>query len=276
MRLFIWTLMLIGMISSFALAVHFRNLADDLQTQLDQAAKHSSPTSEVRLAEARKEPLIQSAPLSSPKPVQTVANAPTSGQEERIRTLEADLEKKDVIIFLLQQAQTNQPAESMRRPPRSQAWMEDMKQNNPEQYAALTNRRAQVRQDVQTAFADRMDYLNNIDPAGMSADEQARHQRMTELINETWRIAEQLQSETPTSDRREYMQTMRQNMRELEPLLTAERSREFHALGLQLGYQGTDANAFEDYINRVIDLTSMGSLFHGRRGPQDGQPRQER
>lgn len=182
------------------------------------------------------------------------------------------LEKKDAIIFLLQQAATNAPAESQRAQRRMQARWEDLKQTNPQQYEAITNRRAQARQDMAASLAEKAEYLKAGDTSAMTGEEREQYQRMTELLNETRLLTEQLQTESPDVDRRAIMQTLHKNMRELEPLLSAERSREWYNLGLQLGYQEADAKAFGDYLNKVIDLTSLQSMFRNRRGDHENPP----
>lgn len=56
-------------------------------------------------------------------------------------------------------------------------------------------------------------------------------------------------------------------------MLLTERSKEWYDLGIQLGYKDADALAFMNYLNKVIDLTDMQSIYRdmrsGRYMPQN-------
>ena len=281
MRLVIWTVMMAAMLASFAMAVHYRNLADEYRRHGAAAAVRTQPAPESKPPAAK---AVSAAPASaqsrpdnaiSGRPSADAASAATLEMEERIRELEDELDAKNAVIFLLQQSSGIAREEPAERPRRTGNWLEEMRQNNPGQYAEFTNRRERVRTEMQAAFSERVDHMAALDTSGMTENERAQHQRMTELLNETWLIADQLQAGTPDIDRREHMQAMRRNIRELRPLLTAERSREFYAIGLGLGYPENDAKIFADYITRVIAITSTDTLFRGGRGFQDGPRRPE-
>ena len=96
---------------------------------------------------------------------------------------------------------------------------------------------------------------------------------MTQLLDSTALLTEQLRTELPSDDRRTVMQTLRENMRELNPLLESERSREWYSLGLQMGYKEDEAVVFGDYVNKIIDRTPMESIFRGMRAGTAGDLR---
>jgi len=73
----------------------------------------------------------------------------------------------------------------------------------------------------------------------------------------------------PPNERQAVMQTLQQNRSELAPMLDAARSKELVNLGIQLGYNDDDAQAFGNYINKVIDLTSMQSIYRSMRAGTD-------
>lgn len=277
MRFFTWILMLSAMLASFAMAVHYRNLAGEYRRQLAAPSGQTRPARESPPPDPRSAsaPAARTDAAPSARPAAAPARPAALELEERIRDLEDELDSKNAAIFLLQQSARVIPEQPAERPPRRGEWLEEMRQNTPEQYAEFTNRRARVRMEMQAAFSERANHLAAVDTSGMTEDERAQHQRMTELLNETWLIAEQIQAGTPDGDRREYAQTMRRNIRELRPLLAAERSREFYTLGLDLGYHENDARAFGEYISRIIALTSTDNLFPGRRGFTDGVRRPE-
>ena len=144
-----------------------------------------------------------------------------------------------------------------------------MKQSNPQRYAAFTNQREQVQQAVQMSVAEKAAYFRDRDPSTLSEEDQADYQGMSQLLDETLRLTELLRTDLSAADRRAVMQTLHQDRHELEPLLESARSKEFVNLGLQLGYNDDDAQAFGEYISKVIDLTSLQSIYRTMRtGPR--------
>ena len=193
-------------------------------------------------------------------------------REARIRELEAALQNKDALILTLQQAATNSPADTSRSRRRQQSWLDEMQQSNPQRYAAFTNRREQVQQAVQMSLAEKAAYFRDRDPSAMSEEDQVDYQAMSQLIDETGRLTELLRTDLPAADRRVVMQTLHQDRHELEPLLESARAKEFINLGLQLGHNDDDAQAFGEYLNKVIDLTSLQSIYRTMRtGAMDGR-----
>ena len=89
-----------------------------------------------------------------------------------IRQLESAVRERDARLLSLQQTATNRPADSPRRQRGPQAWLDELRQNNPEQYAAITNRREQVRQAAQTSLAEKADYFRARNLSDMSEEDQ--------------------------------------------------------------------------------------------------------
>ena len=186
-------------------------------------------------------------------------------RQNRIRQLEAALHNKDAFILSLQQAATNRPADPSWFRRRPQARLDDLKQTNPQQYEVIVQRREQMRQEIQTSFAEKEAYFGNSDPSDMSEEEQAEYQRMTQLLDETRRLTEQMRTGLPPNERQAVIQALQQNRSELAPMLDAARSKEWFNLGVQLGYNEDEAQAFGNYINKIIDLTSMQSIYRSMR-----------
>lgn len=194
----------------------------------------------------------------------------TVEQENRIRQLEAEIRDKDALILSLRQAATNRPADSSRIQRRQQAWLDDLKQNNPQQYDEIMKRREQIRQDIQTSYAEKEIYFSSGGSAGTSEQEQAENQRIAQLLDEAWRLNDQMRNgNLPSNERQAVAQAMQQNRSELGPLLDNARARAWNNLGVQLGYNNDDAQALGDYINKIIDLTSMQSIYRSMRMGND-------
>ncbi len=193
---------------------------------------------------------------------------PTSGDISTAAwaDLEARIREKDAIIAQLRQAATNEPSERRRDRPWEDRteWLERLKTEEPERYAELMERREKARRDVQNAFARKAAFFLGRNTEGMTDDQNAEYNRMLTLLEDTWTLSERIQNdELPREERREVMHALRDNTRELAPLLENERTVEFMALGYEMGYGDAEAADFAAYVNEIIDITSMRSVFQG-------------
>lgn len=211
---------------------------------------------------------------------------PSSGMDEdiwraRVGKLIVQLAEKDRLIATLQKtsdtgtAQTDnastQPAKEERRPWRDRsAWLEEIKESDPQRYEEIQQRRKEARENMQRSIAEQANYYLSRDTSVMEEDEFAEYERMLLLLDETWGMAEQMQSNMPWEERRPIRRTMRDNMEQLEPLLDTERDKEFYQIGLDFGYTENEAVEFSDYLNGVIEVTSMRSLYEGMHSGRRG------
>src|ERR1035437_3357371 len=268
MRRVTGSVLLIGLFASSVLALYYRHQADEFRERL---AAINEPARQVRES-LRTEPKDKRALIVNPAANQAGHGVPdravlqaVAERENRIRQLEANLQNKDALILSLQQAATNQPADPSRRLRHQQSWLDELKQSNPQRYAAFTNRREQVQQAVQMSVAEKAAYFSDLDPSTLSEEDLANYQVTAQLLDETWRLTELLRTDLSADDRRTAMQALHQDRHDLGPLLESARSKEFINLGLQLGYNGDDAQAFGEYIGKVIDLTSIQSIYRKMR-----------
>ncbi len=200
---------------------------------------------------------------------------------ERVRRLQAQLDEKDRLIASLRKpaeaapepmgnVSTN-PAAEGRRPWRDRgARLEEIKQTDPKRYEEIQARRQEARQMMQRSIAEQATYFLDRNKAAMDEPERAEYDRLLGLLDETWRLAEQMQSDVPGEDRHTLMRTLHDNMQELTPLMETERDRAFYQIGLDFGYTESEAQEFTDYLNGVIDVTSMSSLFQGMHSGRGG------
>ena len=265
-----------GFLSSSGLALHFYTQARTARPASAAIEARPFQTERPATTQLGQTAIVPASPglqLAGAGPNTRVADQRKREWESRIARLEAEIQNKDAVILTLRQAATPPPPDPTRMPRRSSSWLEAIKQNNPQQYATLTNRREQVRQALETSVAEKADYFRNRDPATTTEAEQAQYQHMVQLLDDSWRLAEQLRSDLSPADRRAAQQTLRQNMREVEPILTTERSKEWYNLGLQLGYNEAEARAFGEHLNTIIDLTSVQSIYRNLREGRPPDPR---
>ncbi|MDD5677168.1 MAG: hypothetical protein PHW60_04145 [Kiritimatiellae bacterium] len=268
-----WMILLIGLIASAVMAAYYRYQANDFRKQMAAVEKQARPARESLQATLKQAAPVPAAPASKQSGSGADEQA-LAEREARIRELEAALQNKDTLIVSLQQAATNRAADTSRPPRRRQSWLDELKKNNPQQYAAFTNQREQVRQAAQMSVAEQATYFRDRDLSNLSEEGLAAYQRMSQLLDETCRLTELMHSANLSeSDRRIVAQTLHQDRHELGPLLESARSQEFVNLGLQLGYNNDDAQALGEYIRKVIDLTSPQPIYRNmQRGARQTAP----
>ncbi|HRT06235.1 MAG TPA: hypothetical protein P5204_11110 [Kiritimatiellia bacterium] len=199
----------------------------------------------------------------------------------RVNRLQEQLAEKDRQIAALRQAaqaapepaaamSSNPPAEE-RRPGRDRGvWLEEIKQTDPQRYEEIQARRQEARERRQRSIAEQAAYYLNRDTAKMDEAARAEYERMLGLLDETWRLSEQMQSDLSWEERRPLMRTLHDNMDELGPLMEAERDRTFFEIGQDFGYTESEAKDFVEYLNGIIEVTSMRALFGGMHGGPGG------
>ena len=216
------------------------------------------------------------------KPPASSAGMDPEVWRERVNRLQEQLAEKDRLIASLQKPNeavpapagavaTNPPPSEERRPWRDRgAWLEEIKQTDPQRYEEIQARRQEAKQRTQRSIAEQAAYYLNRDTSAMDETEAAEYKKLMGLLDETWRLAEQMQSELPSEERHALMETMRANVDELMPLMESERDRTFYEIGLDSGYTESEAQDFTDYLNKVIEATSVRTLFGGMHGGLGG------
>lgn len=253
-------------VTSAALAVHFRQQSEYYRHQLEGA-----------LAEAELD-----SPLQEPsKPVTTkvvYVNSPAAvapdvtAFQSRIGELERQLAGKEVLIASLRQSQASRIPDNVAKAPEP-TFLPPSRTNEMARRADFDKRREEFQQKVQNSFARKAAFLLKRDTSKLSEEEKQQYEQMVGLLDETWKLTAQMQANLPSDQRHQVMHTVRDNVTALDPLLSSERTREFHDLGVSLGYNEAEAAQFVSYLTDVIDVTSVNTLFpqlHGRSGQRGG------
>jgi len=166
-----------------------------------------------------------------------------------------------------------------------QGWLEELKTTDPERYREIVERREQGRQAAKYQIAKRAAHFLSKDRSMLNEEERDQRELMLSLLEESLTITEKIRSDMPEPERREMSRMLRDNLRELYPLLDVERERELMQLGLDMGYPEADAADFVLLVNDILDMTSVSSIFRdsmrqmggwdgwGRRGEERGPDR---
>ena len=216
-------------------------------------------------------------PATAPAPTIIMTSAApavvATDDAARVQELEAALrEREQALAALRQGGMSNRPPGFPRGGPDGSSWLEDMKKNEPERYAEFMKRREEAREQTQRAFAEKAAHFLERDVSKLSPEQQDNHKALLTLLDETWKLSEQLRADLPTEQRQELMTTMRENMHNLGPLLATERENEFYLAARGVGLSDPQSAQFVEQMNKTIEATSMRSLFDGMRGGGRGGP----
>ena len=255
---------LVGVLAGLALVLHYRHQAGLYRARWRTAADSGRPT-----ARPASEPADSGRPFRADPEVR---DAPAAGEldalRQRIRLLEKELAESRL---RREQPPGDRPDPDRGERPRP-AWsnrLEELRTSDPELYEDIQRRREDSRRRTQEAFARKAAYLLDRDTGRLNEEEKARHELMVSLLAETWKLSEQMRG-LPPEERRPLSQNLRDKVRLLEPLLLEERRRTFAELGRQLGYTGSEADAFADHLNEMVDLTTLRNVYRGALGPWGG------
>lgn len=162
--------------------------------------------------------------------------------------------------------------EVVRQPPRGpdgwRAELERLKEENPTEYAARTNRMAQFRARMLQNAESKLETLAAIDTTGWSKRQLATHERYQELIARREELMEIMRHDSDSTEeqRSEAMEEMRRIGGELHSVSREERNTLLDHTISTLGYTGSAAAEIKDAITTIYSTTQEWGPPHGRRG----------
>ena len=151
------------------------------------------------------------------------------------------------------------------------ARMEELRQNDPERYAAMTNGMAKARDQRLRSAADRLDILASVDVSRLTKNELAVHERLQELIAREQELHDIARFDNPdTTDemRRnawDELRSMRQQKHDLE---RREREALLRQTAVSFGMRGKNAKELVDTVKAVYRATQSGGHGGGHPPPR--------
>ncbi len=185
-----------------------------------------------------------------------------TGDTNELTTLRSQLAEKEAVLETLASRASN-----TNRPPR-ESWedrMARMKEEEPEEYAEMIQRREERQQEMRYSLAERTATFMDLDTSMMTEEERANHELLVEKMAKVWELTEQFQDPEAAPDR-EAMRELFTEMNEARPLMRDERTVMFKQLGTELGYEGQDAEDFATHVEDIIGATSLQMPGRGGRG----------
>jgi len=191
------------------------------------------------------------------------------GDTNEVQALQALLAEKEVELAALT---TNIPTTNA--PPRQRESWEDrmarMKEEDPEGYAEMIQRREERQQEMRYNLAERTATFMDLDTANMTKKELANHELLVEKMARIWELSDKFQDPEAAPDR-EAMRELFGEVRDVRPLMDQEREIMFKQLGTDLGYGKKDAKAFATHVEEIIDATTIQMPRGGGRGGRGGR-----
>jgi hypothetical protein len=227
------------------------------------------------LAADEQEPMVAATAetLLAPRPdVPELERVPDEAAA-RIAELELSLADRDAQIANMRDMMRRFPAppaaevtDPEQVPARSPGdWLERLREEDPERYEEVVQRRAEMRQRINESFARKAAHFLYRDTEAMTPEEQVAHADMLSLLESTWALAEQVQDDSlPWDERRTMRRELMEQVAVLQPMLEAARNQELYQMGVQLGYDDEGAVQFVEYINDMNEVTTFQGFWMGR------------
>jgi hypothetical protein len=188
---------------------------------------------------------------------------------QRVAELEKALAQRDAERVPEPPKPQEAPADPPRRPSFSDR-MEQLKKDNPEQYAEMQKRREEFRQSMEQRAQDRAEFLAAVDTKNMNDAQKENHAKLLETVARVNELMAQM-NQPGVEHTKELHQQMGEAMGSLGELYTEERRYLLEETGRAVGYQGGQASDFADQMQAIIDNTTMPNFGrHG--GGRGGQP----
>ena len=144
--------------------------------------------------------------------------------------------------------------------------MENLKETDPEGYAAMVERRSSFIKRMQDNSARQVEFFKKLDTKSMTPEQLDNHNRLLPLVNANNQLLYELAQHPEAENASEMRQTLQDNSRQMRSLLDTERSVALRQFAKQIGYGGDQTAQFEASIKNVYDMTSANPFQGGGRG----------
>ena len=201
-------------------------------------------------------------------------------KQARIRELERRLEERDnADLFRIPdelqavqgEAGGGEEHNRDRGPRHPGEWLENMKRDDPERYAEVTNHMTNARLARQEEAQYQLDFLSSVDTSTMSQADRETHERLQNLIARREELLDMMdplltdQSAVTEEERLETGRALWETLGEINELNKSERENLIKQTAERLGYQGEMVGEISTTISTIIKTTD--SRGPGWRGP---------
>ena len=165
--------------------------------------------------------------------------------------------------------------EQPRGPEGWRAEMERLKEENPAEYAARTNRMAQFRARMLQNAESKLETLASIDTTGWTQQQLETHQRYQELIAKREELMETMRFDGDATEEQRHaaMEQMRKLGHEIFKASQDERNLLLNKAIREMGFKGNAATEVRETIKTIYSTTQEWGGPHGGRGRGGPPPR---
>ena len=216
-----------------------------------------------------------------PKRKSAIRNADVNALRNRIKELEKQLSERNAALQAnkepdkaTQTAKVTPPAqaEERRGPPTAadmRARMEEIRKNDPQRYAQMTNRFARMNSRNRTRALNQLNILDSVDTSRLSSTEREVHDQYQEAVARREELREMLnpQNEDVSEEqRRELFKEMRELDELTRKLAESERTTLLTQTVRDLGASESEAGEFVETISAIYEATQVRGPggFRGR------------
>ena len=137
------------------------------------------------------------------------------------------------------------------------SYLEQLKENNPEEYKNVMEERRNRYNDIKYTLAERTQIFLNMDTSYMNPEEQENHQQLVSKMGEIFELS-QLFKDPSEGSNRDVWRQMGPLIQEMRPMLNNERKAIFKKTFTdKFGLSTDESSEFTDYIEHLIDATSF-------------------
>lgn len=225
--------------------------------------------SDVMVAEPRSAPTFRTLLVTN----DAAARASNEALRKRVAELEQALAARpaEPRPAVEEPAAGTQRDERSRRPSFTER-LEQMKKENPEQYAEMQKRREEFRQTMEQRAQDRADFVSAVETRNMTDEQKENHEKLLETVAQVNELMAQM-GQPDGENGAELRRQMGEAMHSLGELYGTERRFLFEETARAVGYEGDQVSAFADQMQTIIDNTTMSGFGrHGWHGNAGAQP----
>lgn len=154
--------------------------------------------------------------------------------------------------------------------------MENLRKENPERYAQVTNWLARMRRNFEEHSQNTMAILASVNTSGMSAKARKTHEEYRALMQQRDDLVNQMQQENlGAEERREIDRQLFENNRNLTQLGAEERKNLLTATAKAYGIEGAEAEELMSDVRAVYDATEGNGWMRPQRGGRGRGPRRQ-
>lgn len=152
-------------------------------------------------------------------------------------------------------------------------WLENLKKNEPERYAQMTNRMAQWQRRRSERAHSKIEFLSSIDTSHMSAGARKTHDELQELIAKREDLESQMHDENLTDEQRhQIFEQIRETDHAMRQLNRQERTNLIEETAKNLGFEGETVKEISATLQDVIEVTDDNGRGGMMPPPSDGAP----